>query len=208
MDGLEATQHIKARANAPLVIILTFYDTPKYRQAAHQAGADGFVPKADFGEKLLPLILTLLPDLIEPDRPPVLPAARLHTRPIEAPPIQRPACTRSAWLSALPVRTVIMAGGDGTRLWVLSARRVKPAVPFEVKYRIIDFALSTCGYYGLFDVMVLTQYLRTPSTPISALAARGTWIEDLPAASGCCIPIETARTSIGNPARPTPCSRT
>ena len=159
MDGLEATQHIKARANAPLVIILTFYDTPKYRQAAHQAGADGFVPKADFGEKLLPLIFTLLPDLIKPDRQPVLPATRLHTRPIEAPPIKRAAYTKNAWLSSLQVRTVIMAGGDGTRLGVLTARRAKPAVPFAGKYRIIDFALSNCVNSGLFDVMVLTQYL-------------------------------------------------
>ena len=40
--------------------------------------------------------------------------------------------------------------------------------------------------------------------PISALAARGTWIADLPAAFACCIPLETARTPIGNPARLTP----
>jgi len=51
-----------------------------------------------------------------------------------------------------------MAGGEGTRLGVLTARRAKPAVPFAGKYRIIDFALSNCVNSGLFDIVVLTQY--------------------------------------------------
>jgi len=55
-------------------------------------------------------------------------------------------------------RAVILAGGEGSRLGVLTAKRAKPAVPFAGKYRIIDFALSNCVNSGLFDVLVLTQY--------------------------------------------------
>jgi glucose-1-phosphate adenylyltransferase len=53
---------------------------------------------------------------------------------------------------------VILAGGEGSRLGVLTAKRAKPAVPFAGKYRIIDFALSNCVNSGIFDVLVLTQY--------------------------------------------------
>jgi glucose-1-phosphate adenylyltransferase len=53
---------------------------------------------------------------------------------------------------------VILAGGEGSRLGVLTAKRAKPAVPFAGKYRIIDFVLSNCVNSGLFDVMLLTQY--------------------------------------------------
>jgi glucose-1-phosphate adenylyltransferase len=54
---------------------------------------------------------------------------------------------------------MILAGGQGERLSVLSEERAKPAVPFAGKYRIIDFTLSNCVNSGLFDVVVLTQYL-------------------------------------------------
>ncbi len=53
---------------------------------------------------------------------------------------------------------MIMAGGEGTRLSVLSEKRAKPSVPFAGKYRIIDYALSNCVNSGIFDVAVLTQY--------------------------------------------------
>jgi glucose-1-phosphate adenylyltransferase len=56
------------------------------------------------------------------------------------------------------VLAVIMAGGQGERLSLLSQKRAKPAVPFAGKYRIIDFALSNCVNSGIFDVAVLTQY--------------------------------------------------
>ncbi len=56
------------------------------------------------------------------------------------------------------VLAIIMAGGQGERLSLLSAKRAKPAVPFAGKYRIIDFALSNCVNSGIFDVAVLTQY--------------------------------------------------
>lgn len=55
-------------------------------------------------------------------------------------------------------RAVILAGGEGTRLGVLTTKRAKPAVPFAGKYRIIDFPLSNCVNSGIFDVLVLTQY--------------------------------------------------
>jgi glucose-1-phosphate adenylyltransferase len=58
----------------------------------------------------------------------------------------------------MKVRAIIMAGGKGTRLKVLTRKRAKPAVPFAGKYRIIDFTLSNCVNSGIFDVLVLTQY--------------------------------------------------
>jgi glucose-1-phosphate adenylyltransferase len=56
------------------------------------------------------------------------------------------------------VLAVILAGGQGERLSILSEKRAKPAVPFAGKYRIIDFALSNCVNSGIYDVAVLTQY--------------------------------------------------
>jgi len=58
----------------------------------------------------------------------------------------------------MKARAVILAGGEGTRLSVLTAKRAKPAVPFAGKYRIIDFTLSNCVNSHIFDVLVLTQY--------------------------------------------------
>jgi glucose-1-phosphate adenylyltransferase len=56
------------------------------------------------------------------------------------------------------VVALIMAGGEGARLSVLSEKRAKPSVPFAGKFRILDFALSNCVNSGIFDVAVLTQY--------------------------------------------------
>jgi glucose-1-phosphate adenylyltransferase len=53
---------------------------------------------------------------------------------------------------------VILAGGEGERLSILSSVRAKPAVPFGGKYRIIDFTLSNCVNSDIDDVVVLTQY--------------------------------------------------
>src|SRR5512144_1755614 len=53
---------------------------------------------------------------------------------------------------------VILAGGEGERLSILSQERAKPAVPFGGKYRIIDFTLSNCVNSDIDDVLVLTQY--------------------------------------------------
>ena len=56
------------------------------------------------------------------------------------------------------VLTLILAGGEGERLSILSQERAKPGVPFGGKYRIIDFALSNAVNSGLTDVGILTQY--------------------------------------------------
>ena len=53
---------------------------------------------------------------------------------------------------------VILAGGEGERLSILSSLRAKPAVPFGGKYRIIDFTLSNCVNSDVDNVVVLTQY--------------------------------------------------
>ena len=53
---------------------------------------------------------------------------------------------------------MILAGGEGTRLTVLSEARAKPAVPFAGKFRVIAFSLSNCVNSGIFTVGVLTQY--------------------------------------------------
>jgi glucose-1-phosphate adenylyltransferase len=56
------------------------------------------------------------------------------------------------------VMTLILAGGQGSRLSILGEKRAKPAVPFAGKYRIIDFPLSNAVNSGLYRVAVLTQY--------------------------------------------------
>ncbi len=53
---------------------------------------------------------------------------------------------------------VVLAGGEGERLSILSSVRAKPAVPFGGKYRIIDFTLSNCVNSGIGSVLILTQY--------------------------------------------------
>lgn len=59
----------------------------------------------------------------------------------------------------MEVLAMILAGGRGSRLDILSEERVKPSVPFAGKFRIIDFALSNCSNSGIYDVALLTQYL-------------------------------------------------
>ena len=53
---------------------------------------------------------------------------------------------------------MLLAGGQGSRLYVLTKNVAKPAVPFGGKYRIIDFPLSNCTNAGIDTVGVLTQY--------------------------------------------------
>jgi len=53
---------------------------------------------------------------------------------------------------------MLLAGGQGSRLGVLTSNKAKPAVPFGGKYRIIDFAMSNCVNSGIDTVGVLTQY--------------------------------------------------
>ena len=53
---------------------------------------------------------------------------------------------------------MLLAGGQGSRLKVLTQKTAKPAVPFGGKYRIIDFPLSNCVNSGIDTVGILTQY--------------------------------------------------
>jgi glucose-1-phosphate adenylyltransferase len=73
----------------------------------------------------------------------------------------------------MKTRAVILAGGEGSRLSVLTAKRTKPAVPFGGKYRIIDFPLSNCVNSGIFDVMVLAQY--RPQSLIEHIGSGAPW---------------------------------
>jgi len=73
----------------------------------------------------------------------------------------------------MKTRAVILAGGEGSRLGVLTAKRAKPAVPFGGKYRIIDFPLSNCVNSGIFDVMILGQY--RPQSLIEHIGSGAPW---------------------------------
>ncbi len=53
---------------------------------------------------------------------------------------------------------MLLAGGQGSRLYALTQKLAKPAVPFAGKYRIIDFPISNCMNSGIDTVGVLTQY--------------------------------------------------
>ena len=53
---------------------------------------------------------------------------------------------------------IALAGGEGKRLWPLTADRAKPAVPFGGNYRLVDFVLSNMVNAGLHQICVLTQY--------------------------------------------------
>ncbi len=53
---------------------------------------------------------------------------------------------------------IVLAGGEGKRLWPLTADRAKPAVPFGGNYRLVDFVLSNLVNAGYLRICVLTQY--------------------------------------------------
>ena len=53
---------------------------------------------------------------------------------------------------------MLLAGGQGSRLYALTQDVAKPNMPFGGKYRIIDFPLSNCANSGIDTVGVLTQY--------------------------------------------------
>ncbi|HSJ86518.1 MAG TPA: glucose-1-phosphate adenylyltransferase [Anaerolineales bacterium] len=73
----------------------------------------------------------------------------------------------------MKTRAVILAGGEGSRLGVLTQKRTKPAVPFAGKYRIIDFPLSNCVNSGILDLMILAQY--RPQSLIEHVGAGTPW---------------------------------
>lgn len=61
---------------------------------------------------------------------------------------------------SVPTRVfgIVLAGGEGKRLWPLTEDRAKPAVPFGGDYRLVDFALSNLVNAGFLRIAVLTQY--------------------------------------------------
>ncbi len=61
-------------------------------------------------------------------------------------------------MSKKEIVAMLLAGGKGTRLGVLTKNIAKPAVPFGAEYRLIDFPLSNCTNSGIDTVGVLTQY--------------------------------------------------
>ena len=71
MNGLEATRRISAQPNPPKVLILSLQDYPEYRLAAKEAGAEGLLSKAEFGQKIPSLIDYLMAqeDLQKPRQP-------------------------------------------------------------------------------------------------------------------------------------------
>ena len=68
---------------------------------------------------------------------------------------------------------MLLAGGRGSRLYVLTNKVAKPAVPFGGKYRIIDFPLSNCVNSGIDTVGILTQY--EPHVLNAYIGAGQTW---------------------------------
>lgn len=64
LNGLEATQQIKAGSPAPKIILITIHSGPEIRARAQAAGADGFLTKSELGEHLLPAIFKLFPRAI------------------------------------------------------------------------------------------------------------------------------------------------
>src|SRR5213594_5038157 len=56
------------------------------------------------------------------------------------------------------VLSIIMGGGQGTRLFPLTRDRAKPAVPLAGKYRLVDVPISNCINSGLDWIFVLTQF--------------------------------------------------
>jgi glucose-1-phosphate adenylyltransferase len=71
------------------------------------------------------------------------------------------------------VLALVLAGGEGGRLDVLTDERAKPALPYAGVYRLIDFALSNCRHSGVTDVWVLQQY--QPSALTEHLANGRPW---------------------------------
>ena len=66
--------------------------------------------------------------------------------------------TRGGSMIKKEMIAMLLAGGQGSRLGVLTSNMAKPAVAFGGKYRIIDFPLSNCINSGIDTVGVLTQY--------------------------------------------------
>lgn len=78
------------------------------------------------------------------------------------------------------ILALILAGGTGTELGVLTRQRAKSAVPFGGRYRVIDFCLSNCVHSGVSDIAILAQY--SPKSLIDHIGTGSPW--DLDRRSG------------------------
>lgn len=94
---------------------------------------------------------------------------------------------------------MLLAGGQGSRLYTLTEGIAKPAVLFGGKYRIIDFPLSNCINSGIDTVGVLTQY-QLSLTNISETGSLGISTGQT-AELRCCLRIRQTRKPIGIRAR-------
>lgn len=75
-----------------------------------------------------------------------------------APTLRRGVASRGEESAIHETIVMLLAGGQGERLYPLTKDRAKPSVPFGGSYRIIDFALSNCVNSGLRRIQVMTQY--------------------------------------------------
>ena len=80
---------------------------------------------------------------------------------------------------------MLLAGGQGTRLGVLTSSVAKPAVPFGAKYRIIDFPLSNSINSGIDTIGVLTQYRPFELHQYMATVNRGIWTDSAAVSTFC-----------------------
>ena len=90
---------------------------------------------------------------------------------------------------------MLLAGGQGSRLYALTQSVAKPSVPFGGKYRIIDFPLSNCANSGIDTVGVLTQYKplqlnsyigTAPGSPAPPTPSTRTWPSSRPTIRRTC----------------------
>lgn len=102
---------------------------------------------------------------------------------------------------------MILAGGQGSRLYALTQKLAKPAVPFGGKYRIIDFPLSNCVNSDIDTVGILTQY--QPLVLNEYIGNGQPWdLDRLHGGVHVLPPYQQAPALTGTRARPTPSIRT
>lgn len=92
----------------------------------------------------------------------------MNDAPISHPPQSSPFIVHRS--GPTKILALVLAGGEGRRLWPLTADRAKPAVPMGGRYRIIDFVLSNLVNSGFYKIKVLTQYM---SDSLNSHLARG-----------------------------------
>src|SRR6478672_6278469 len=93
--------------------------------------------------------------------------------------IHRHVAPKNQHKGAPPMKIVamVLAGGEGTRLYPLTAEHAKPALPFANGYRIIDFVLSNLVNSGISTIYVLAQY--KPESLMQHVAqAWSPWFDD------------------------------